>query len=130
MKLVVCSVAAAIALTFLGSAVADPATSPVTNEVGKVVLVKTVDGNSALSSPAATSAVAKVVESVVPSWARSVTPPATYDDAQAGAVATNVVREASGGIWDTQLEVWWTPRMENGCLTYYATTNVNQSVTE
>lgn len=104
MKLVVCSVAAAIALTFLGSAVADPATSPVTNEVGKVVLVKTVDGNSALSSPAATNAVAGV----------------------AGLVATNVVRDLSlGGIWDSSLQVWWTPRMQNGRLTYCATTNVN-----
>ena len=111
-------------------AVADTVTVTVTNDVGKVVTIKTVEGVPAFTNPAATNAVAKVVESVVPSWARSVTPPATYDDAQAGAVATNVVREANGGIWDTQLEVWWTPRMENGCLTYYATTNVNQSATE
>lgn len=38
---------------------------------------------------------------------------------------TNIVREASGGIWDAELEVWWTPRMRNGSLTYEATTNVN-----
>lgn len=39
---------------------------------------------------------------------------------------TNIVRDLSlGGIWDSQLEVWWTPRMRNGSLTYEATTNVN-----
>ena len=37
-----------------------------------------------------------------------------------------LVRDLSlGGIWDSQLEVWWTPRMRNGSLTYEATTNVN-----
>lgn len=41
------------------------------------------------------------------------------------AAVTNIVREASGGIWDAALEVWWTPRMRNGSLTYEATTNVN-----
>jgi hypothetical protein len=35
------------------------------------------------------------------------------------------VREANGGVWDQKLEVWWTPKMENGKLTYQATTNVN-----
>lgn len=35
------------------------------------------------------------------------------------------VREANGGVWDAKLEVWWTPKMENGKLTYQATTNVN-----
>ena len=41
-------------------------------------------------------------------------------------IVTNVVRDLSlGGIWDSQLEVWWTPRMRNGSLTYEATTNVN-----
>ena len=41
-------------------------------------------------------------------------------------VVTNIVRDLSlGGIWDSQLEVWWTPRMRNGSLTYEATTNVN-----
>ena len=40
--------------------------------------------------------------------------------------ARAVVREMSlGGIWDAQLEVWWTPVMRNGSLTYQATTNVN-----
>ena len=40
--------------------------------------------------------------------------------------ARAVVREMSlGGIWDAELEVWWTPRMRNGSLTYEATTNVN-----
>ena len=38
----------------------------------------------------------------------------------------NAIREKSlGGIWDQQLEVWWTPVMVNGALTYQATTNVN-----
>lgn len=40
--------------------------------------------------------------------------------------AESVVREKSlGGIWDQELEVWWTPKMRNGALTYEATTNVN-----
>ncbi len=30
-----------------------------------------------------------------------------------------------GGIWDEALQVWWTPVMRNGSLTYQATTNVN-----
>ena len=39
---------------------------------------------------------------------------------------TNVVRGCSlGGIWDAELEVWWTPVMVGGSLTYQATTNVN-----
>ena len=42
------------------------------------------------------------------------------------AAVTNIVHDLSlGGIWDSQLEVWWTPRMRNGSLTYEATTNVN-----
>ena len=42
------------------------------------------------------------------------------------ATVTNIVRDLSlGGIWDEALEVWWTPRMRNGSLTYEATTNVN-----
>ena len=53
----------------------------------------------------------------------------TNDLARASAippVVTNIVRDLSlGGIWDSQLEVWWTPRMRNGSLTYEATTNVN-----
>ena len=35
------------------------------------------------------------------------------------------VSEARGGIWDEDLQVWWTPVMSNGKLTYQATTNVN-----
>lgn len=39
---------------------------------------------------------------------------------------TNTIRDLSlGGIWDSELQVWWTPRMRNGSLTYEATTNVN-----
>ena len=38
----------------------------------------------------------------------------------------NIVRDLSlGGIWDEALQVWWTPRMRSGSLTYEATTNVN-----
>ena len=41
-------------------------------------------------------------------------------------IAEAVVREKSlGGIWDEALQVWWTPVMRNGALTYQATTNVN-----
>ena len=43
----------------------------------------------------------------------------------------NTIREKSlGGIWDAQLEVWWTPVMVNGALTYQATTNVNMHAEE
>jgi len=45
-----------------------------------------------------------------------------------GGTVTNIVRDLSlGGIWDAELQVWWTPRMRNGSLTYEATTNVNLS---
>ena len=41
-------------------------------------------------------------------------------------VVSNIVRTMSlGGIWDENLQVWWTPVMSNGSLTYQATTNVN-----
>jgi len=40
----------------------------------------------------------------------------------------DTIREKSlGGIWDQQLEVWWTPVMVNGALTYQATTNVDMN---
>ncbi len=39
---------------------------------------------------------------------------------------TEAIRKHSlGGIWDEELQVWWTPRMSNGGLTYQATTNVD-----
>lgn len=39
---------------------------------------------------------------------------------------TAAIREQSlGGIYDSELGVWWTPIMENGALRYTATTNVN-----
>lgn len=42
--------------------------------------------------------------------------------------ARAVVREMSlGGIYDSELGVWWTPIMQNGALRYVATTNVNLS---
>ena len=41
-------------------------------------------------------------------------------------IVTNIVRDISlGGIWDEELQVWWTPVMRSGSLTYQATTNVN-----
>ena len=40
-------------------------------------------------------------------------------------VTAEIRRQSLGGIWDRQLEVWWTPIMENGALRYCATTNVN-----
>ena len=44
----------------------------------------------------------------------------TYED------TTAAIREQSlGGIWDETLQVWWTPRMRDGNLTYEATTNIN-----
>lgn len=43
-------------------------------------------------------------------------------------VAAAIRNESLGGIWDSQLEVWWTPIMENGALKYVATTNVNMGV--
>ena len=65
----------------------------------------------------------------VPAWAKAQTKP-TYTASEVGATApaavTNIVKGLSlGGIWDSGLEVWWTPVMHNGSLTYQATTNVN-----
>lgn len=52
-------------------------------------------------------------------------------EGRVGEIATNVVRECSlGGIWDATLQVWWTPVMANGKLTYQATTNVNMNATQ
>jgi len=54
--------------------------------------------------------------------------PATAADVGATSpqAVTNIVRDLSlGGIWDSDLQIWWTPRMRNGSLTYEATTNVN-----
>lgn len=60
----------------------------------------------------------------------------TYEPIHKGRLAlTNdipaAVREYSlGGIWDAELEVWWTPRMRGGSLTYEATTNVNMEANQ
>ena len=59
----------------------------------------------------------------------------SYDATQLILESTNaaraVVHEMSlGGIWDQQLEVWWTPVMANGALTYQATTNVNMEANQ
>ena len=65
----------------------------------------------------------------VPQWAKAPTKP-TYTASEVGATTpedvTAAIREQSlGGIWDEAMQVWWTPRMRNGSLTYEATTNVN-----
>lgn len=82
---------------------------PVTNLVGRVALTNDI--------PA------------IPAWAKAAQKP-TYTASEVGATdadtVTNIVRDISrGGIWDADLEVWWTPVMRNGSLTYQATTNVN-----
>lgn len=66
---------------------------------------------------------------IVQDWAKAQSKP-TYTASEVGATdadtVTNIVRDISrGGIWDSQLEVWWTPIMENGALKYVATTNVD-----
>ena len=95
------------------------------NLVGRVALTNDIPATLPESDP------------TVPSWAKAVTKPSyswneitgkpqVVDETGAAAIAETVVREKSlGGIWDTQLEVWWTPVMRNGALTYQATTNVN-----
>ena len=65
----------------------------------------------------------------ISAWAKAANKP-TYTASEVGATTpedvTAAIREQSlGGIWDAELEVWWTPRMKNGSLTYEATTNVN-----
>lgn len=45
-------------------------------------------------------------------------------------VTEEVRRQSLGGIWDAQLQVWWTPIMENGALRYCATTNVNMEANQ
>lgn len=40
-------------------------------------------------------------------------------------VASNVVRQCSWGVWDENYEVYWSPVMESGKLTYQAITNIN-----
>lgn len=63
-----------------------------------------------------------------PTWIGTEKP--SYTAIEVGATTpedvTAAIREQSlGGIWDAELQVWWTPRMRNGSLTYEATTNVN-----
>lgn len=85
---------------------------PVTNLVGRVALTNDI--------PA------------IPAWAKAAQKP-TYTAIEVGATdadtVTNIVRDISrGGIWDSQLQVWWTPIMQNGALKYVATTNVDMTV--
>ena len=100
-------------------------------------LVETVEatapapGNYATVSNRAMSALQSYTETdpTISSWAKAASKP-TYTAAEVGATTpadvTAAIREQSlGGIWDAELEVWWTPRMRNGNLTYEATTNVN-----
>ena len=66
----------------------------------------------------------------VPSWAKAQTKPSYTVDEIDGAMTyedtTAAIRDLSlGGIWDETLQVWWTPRMRDGNLTYEATTNIN-----
>ena len=88
-------------------------------------------GNYAAVSNAAMTALQSYTETdpTISSWAKAASKP-TYTAAEVGtttpADVTAAIREQSlGGIWDAELEVWWTPRMKNGSLTYEATTNVN-----
>ena len=65
----------------------------------------------------------------ISAWAKAASKP-TYTAAEVGATTpedvTAAIRDQSlGGIWDAELQVWWTPVMRNGSLTYQATTNVN-----
>ena len=66
---------------------------------------------------------------VIYDWAKASSKP-SYTASEVGATTpgdvTAMIRAQSlGGIWDQDLEVWWTPVMANGSLTYQATTNVN-----
>lgn len=45
-------------------------------------------------------------------------------------VTAEIRKQSLGGIWDSQLEVWWTPIMENGALRYCATTNINMEANQ
>jgi hypothetical protein len=88
-------------------------------------------GGYATVSNRAMSALQSYTESdpTISAWAKAASKP-TYTAAEVGATTpadvTAAIREQSlGGIWDAELEVWWTPRMRNGSLTYEATTNVN-----
>jgi len=88
-------------------------------------------GDYATVSNRAMSALQSYTETdpTISSWAKAQTKP-TYTASEVGATTpedvTAAIREQSlGGIWDETLQVWWTPRMRNGSLTYEATTNVN-----
>jgi len=97
----------------------------------KIVELAPAPGDYATVSNRAMSALQSYTETdpTISSWAKAQTKP-TYTASEVGATTpedvTAAIREQSlGGIWDAELEVWWTPRMRNGNLTYEATTNVN-----
>ncbi len=96
-----------------------------TNLVGRVALTNDIPATLPESDPTVSSW-AKAGTKPSYSWNEITGKPQVVDETGAAAIAETVVREKSlGGIWDTQLEVWWTPVMRNGALTYQATTNVN-----
>lgn len=88
-----------------------------TNLVGRVAMTNDIPAIPAETDP------------TVPNWAKAPSKPtytASEIGATDGATVTNIVRGLSlGGIWDQELGVWWTPIMQNGALSYVATTNVN-----
>jgi len=97
----------------------------------KIVELAPAPGDYATVSNKAMTALQSYTETdpTIPGWAKAASKP-SYTAAEVGATTpadvTAAIREQSlGGIWDADLEVWWTPRMRNGSLTYEATTNVN-----
>jgi len=97
----------------------------------KIVELAPAPGDYATVSNKAMTALQSYTETdpTIPGWAKAASKP-SYTAAEVGATTpadvTAAIREQSlGGIWDETLEVWWTPRMRNGSLTYEATTNVN-----
>lgn len=67
-----------------------------------------------------------ITNTVTKTYVKSLGISASDVGATTPADVTVMIRDQSlGGIWDQDLEVWWTPVMANGSLTYQATTNVN-----
>ena len=106
------------------------ATSGSYNDLSNKPTIPTVPTNvSAFTNDAGSLTGYTESDPTIKSWAKAETKP-TYTASEVGATTpadvTAAIREQSrGGIWDAELDVWWTPRMKNGSLTYEATTNVN-----